>query len=190
MFTSLGIDVINETLAVMGRNVEKVMGMVFEFMKSPKERELASFISYRLGGAERVLRDPRLLQQVIEKQTLPMSHDLSATGQGSEPLTPFKLLQDIDEDVDVLLRDNWAVVQKLEAKRTQLVEEVGKKITHETDRVIKVLQSGPHEGIVDQVCRLHNLTLRCDTYVGNILSGPLRHMERNGELFHDVARLL
>lgn len=157
MYASVGVGIINETLAVMGRNVEKVMGVVFEFMASPQERELANFISGRLGGAENVLRDPRLLEQVIAKQGAPVDHDLSATGQGDERLTAVTLRRDVAKDVDVFLQENWTVAQKLEAKRIQLLEDVGKKVTHETDRVIRVLQSGPHEGIVDQVCRLHCL---------------------------------
>ncbi|KAI0369608.1 hypothetical protein BV20DRAFT_945606 [Pilatotrama ljubarskyi] len=152
MYTSVGVAATNSTLAVMSQNIDKVMEMVFELLRSPEERELANFISSRPGGAEAVLKNDNLLKQVISRQRAPKD-SVGGAGAGAgeldAPLTVASLQQEVERDVDSILRANTFFEQKLEAMRLQ-IEEVRVTIKHESDRVIDAVLSGPHERIIDR----------------------------------------
>ncbi|KAH9847166.1 hypothetical protein C2E23DRAFT_742357 [Lenzites betulinus] len=149
MHASIGIVETNETLSTMSQNVEKVMDMVFELMRSPEERELARFVSSKPGGTDAALKNHTFLAQILAKQRPSKEDSLIAPTQSEDILTVESLQKEIERDVDSVMRDNRFFEQKFEAMRMQL-DEVRVTIRHETDRVIDAVLSGPHERIVDK----------------------------------------
>ncbi|KAI0355808.1 hypothetical protein OH77DRAFT_1539828 [Trametes cingulata] len=150
MYTSIGVASTNSSLAVMSQNIDKVMEMVFELMRSPEERELANFISSKPGGTKGVLQNENLLKQVLARERSPKD-SLVGVGAGrvDAALTVASLQREVEKDVETVLSENTFFEQKFEAMRMQL-EEVKVTIKHETDRVINAVLSGPHERIIDR----------------------------------------
>ena len=163
---SVGITSANLTLSTMSveftqlnANVSKLMEVVFERFRSPEERDLSSLVAAQPGGAEAVLKDDQLLQQVLAKQNTrtggaSAKEDKASkkhpVGQGDAVQTVSELKKEISKDVDQVLAENKFFDQKFDAMRLQ-VDEVKVTIKHESDRVIDAVLSGPHERIVDRV---------------------------------------
>lgn len=150
VYASLGVAATNETLAVMSQNVSTVMEMVFELMRSPEERELVNFVSSRPGGADAILKNDTLLARVIAKQRPSRQDSLDGVARADQPLTIERLRQEVEKDVESVMKDNQFFDQKLEAMRIQ-IGEVKVTIQHETDRVLDAMHSGPHDLILDRV---------------------------------------
>ncbi|KAI1787462.1 hypothetical protein LXA43DRAFT_1029206 [Ganoderma leucocontextum] len=159
---SVGITTANVTLDAMstdvGRlteNVGKLMEVVFERMRSPEEREVASLVASQPGGVEAALKDDVLLEQVLAAQRSKDGKGARrhASGAGAQPedrtRTIAELRQEVNKDVEQVLADNKYFDQKFEVVRMQ-VDEVKVTIRRETDRMIDTLLSGPHERIIDR----------------------------------------
>ena len=138
-------------------NVGKLMEVVFERMRSPDEREVASLVASQPGGVEAALKNDALLEQVLAAQKLkdgkPGARRHGPGGAGAEEdktKTISELREEVKKDVEQVLADNKYFDQKFEVVRMQ-VDEVKVSIRRESDRVIDTLLSGPHERIIDRV---------------------------------------
>ncbi len=157
---SVGITTANITLNTMStdvgkltENVGKLMEVVFERMRSPEEREVASLIASQPGGVEAALKNDVLLEQVLATQRSKDGKGARRHGGGAEEdktRTISELRQEVNKDVEQVLAENKYFDQKFEVVRMQ-VDEVKVSIKRETDRVIDTLLSGPHERIIDRV---------------------------------------
>ncbi|KAI0699900.1 hypothetical protein C8T65DRAFT_296564 [Cerioporus squamosus] len=162
---SIGITSANVTLTAMNtsftelnENVSKLMEVVFERMRSPEERDLSVLVSKEPGGLDAVLKNDKLLEEVLAKQKTGAGKDEKAMkrmkravpGQAPDAvLTVTELRQEVNKDVEQVLADNKFFDQKFEAMKMQ-VDEVKVEIKHESDRVIDTILAGPHERIVDR----------------------------------------
>ena len=161
---SVGITTANVTLSAVStdmskltENVGKLMEVVFERMRSPEEREVASLVAAQPGGVEAALKNDALLEQVLAAQKSKDGKGAGARrhggGSGAEEdktKTISELRAEVGKDVEQVLADNKYFEQKFEVVRMQ-VDEVKVSIKRETDRVIDTLLSGPHERIIDRV---------------------------------------
>ncbi|RDX50314.1 hypothetical protein OH76DRAFT_469327 [Lentinus brumalis] len=167
--TSIGITTANVTLTAMStsftafnENVSKLMEIVFERMRSPEERDLSAFVSKEQGGLDAVLKNDKLLEELLSKQKTDGGAGMDNGEKGAKNarrampgqaldavLTVTDLRKEVSKDVEKVLADNTFFDQKFEAMKMQ-VDEVKVKIKHESDRVIGTILAGPHERIVDR----------------------------------------
>ncbi|KAJ6562519.1 hypothetical protein B0H19DRAFT_99038 [Mycena capillaripes] len=157
---SVGIDDANEALAILNRNVSIIMKMVFERMVTPEERDIARFVE-KNHGKDAVLKDEKLLKQILDKQAKSQSEPKSKGQAGPAPDSPdsrvsavsdFK--RDVARDIDEILNDNRRMFeQKFETIRLSLGD-LKSTVQRESDRVvgeiIANLNAGPHERIIDR----------------------------------------
>ncbi|RPD72434.1 hypothetical protein L226DRAFT_154051 [Lentinus tigrinus ALCF2SS1-7] len=162
---SVGITTANVTLTAMNtsftelnENVSKLMEVVFERMRTPEERDLSAFVAKEAGGIDAVLKNDKLLEEVLAKRKFGSGKDVDEKGTkkrvvpGQTPdavLTVTELRKEVNKDVEQVLADNKVFDQKFEAMKMQ-VDEVKVEIRHESDRVIDTILAGPHERIVDR----------------------------------------
>ncbi|RPD68335.1 hypothetical protein L226DRAFT_346944 [Lentinus tigrinus ALCF2SS1-7] len=162
---SIGITTANVTLTAMStsftelnENVSKLMEVVFERMRTPEERDLSALVAKEAGGIDAVLKNDKLLEDVLAKQKAGPGKDKDEKGTkkravpGQTPdavLTVTDLRKEVNKDVEQVLADNKFFDQKFEAMKMQ-VDEVKVEIRHESDRVIDTILAGPHERIVDR----------------------------------------
>jgi hypothetical protein len=139
------------TLAAVHQDVSAMMTLVFEKMRSPEEREFAALVAIK-GGEEKTIANDALLGDILGKSK-PRSARMVKQKQDDDDadLTLSTLRKEIAKDPDeVVKEDAKAFDQKFSAVLTQL-EEVKQAVRRESDRVIAIVQGGPHERIVDRV---------------------------------------
>jgi hypothetical protein len=140
---------VKTTLAVVHHDVEAMMTLVFEQMRSPEERQLAALVESK-GGADRVIGNDALLSEIMAQSA--SKTERLAKRQKDEPgLTLSGMRKEIAKDPEDLIKeDTKAFEQKFSTVLIQ-IEEVKHVVRRESDRVIAAVQSGPHERIVDRV---------------------------------------
>ena len=195
---SVGIAAATVSLAAVGGwvaqlndTVARMMELVFARMRSPEERELAALVGAQPGGAEAVLKDERLLQEVLKKVKTGQKEEggMRRPGQGPQeksegPLTPEALKAEVKKGVDQIMEENRFFEQKFEAMRAQ-VDEVKVVVRHESDRVIDAVLAGPHERIVDKVNGFCTLVRRS---MLTPMVGHVSCVERDGNASFDASR--
>ncbi|KAM5536716.1 hypothetical protein V8D89_009643 [Ganoderma adspersum] len=154
---SVGIATANLTLTAMSKDMDKLvenigrlMKEVFERMRSPEEREVASLVSSRGLDAQRALENPKLLEQMIAIGKSKEEKALKRPGDVEEDrtMTILELKREVNKDVEQIIADNQAFEQKFAIVQKQL-DEVKDEIQRASDRVIHTILGGPHEGIID-----------------------------------------
>jgi hypothetical protein len=69
---------------------------------------------------------------------------------GTVPLKELKW--ELSEDVDLVLNKNMVIfMRKLDVQKRQLVLELSAVVRTQSDRVIKAVDAGPHDRVVDPV---------------------------------------
>ena len=154
---SVNLSALSAAMDRFTENVGKLMEVVFERMRSPEEREVASLVEAQPGGDEAALKNDVLLEKVLAAQKSNNGKGAGARrhggGSGAEEdktKTISELRLEVGKDVEQVLADNKYFEQKFEVVRMQ-VDEVKVSIKRETDRVIDAVLSGPHERIIDRV---------------------------------------
>ena len=156
--TSNTVASINEKVTAM----TAMIGVVFEKMQSPEEKEWAAFARPH-GGADRMLESDNLMKEVLEKQKKMLEKqkggakdEKGLTGKhGQLPTTLAEFEKELGKDVDTVLAENTkAFDQKFGAMEAAL-REVNVTIQRQSDRVIEEvlagMHAGPHERILDKV---------------------------------------
>ena len=148
----------SDTLASVNEKVSAMtamIGMVFEKMQSPEEKEWAVFARQH-GGVERVLESDDLMKKVVEKQKSGAKDEKGSTGKhGQLPPTLAEFEKELGKDVDTVLAENTkGFEQKFGAMEASL-REVTVTVQRQSDRVIEEvlagMHAGPHERILDKV---------------------------------------
>lgn len=155
--TSDTIVSVNEKVTAM----TAMIGMVFEKMQSPEERQWAAFARQN-GGVEGVLESDELMRKVIEKQTGGAKEENTTNHKGARSqkssMTLAEFEKELGKDVEsVLVENTKAFDQKFRAMEASL-QEVNVTIQRQSDRVIEEvlagIHAGPHERILDKVLRI------------------------------------
>ncbi|KAJ7499168.1 hypothetical protein FB451DRAFT_28305 [Mycena latifolia] len=158
---TVGISDANQALFTLNQNVSILMKIVFERMVTPEERDIAQFVE-KHGGQDAVLKDEKLLKQVMDKQSKSQSETKSKIDRSygragqtdSRPSVVADFKRDLAKDIDDILAENSKMFeQKFDAIELSL-RDVKLTVQRESDRVvgeiIANLNAGPHERIIDR----------------------------------------
>jgi hypothetical protein len=126
---------------------------LFQKLVSPEQKRLSELVGAS-GGVEDLQNDDKMLRALDEKarKVLGASSAEMHRAQG-ETVEAFR--DDIFEKPDAAAERNWiAFHRKFEMQKRQIIEELTLVVKRESDRVIQVIQGGPHERILDRVSDL------------------------------------
>lgn len=152
--TNRGVAAANEILIGLRTDVNMLMKMVFENMRSKEETEITTFIATK-GGAEKVLGTDDLMAELIKR----LENSASLTGQsmplkGEDKSMLEEVRRDLAKNLDDILQENRDIfAQKFQVQQVEL-EKLHHTVVKEGDRVISAIISGPHDRIVNKVCCL------------------------------------
>jgi hypothetical protein len=120
------------------------MALVFEKMRSPEERARFEALVASAGGMDKVLANDALFDDVLDKFK---SNKQDANDSDSKS---SNLRTDITKRPDEVVKENAkALNQRSRTVLTQTQpEEIKQTVLRESDRVMAVVQGGPHERIV------------------------------------------
>ncbi|KAJ7291238.1 hypothetical protein C8J57DRAFT_1704891, partial [Mycena rebaudengoi] len=159
---SIGVSDANQSLASLNQNVSIMMKLVFQQMVPPEERDIAQFVE-KNGGPEAVLKDEKLLKQVMDKQPKSQSEPKSKgdrshgrTGQTPDSrasvVSDFK--RDLAKDIDEILAENSRMFEQKFGAIELSLRDVKLTVVREGDRVVSEilanLDAGPHSRIIDR----------------------------------------
>lgn len=136
---------LRKDVSTIGLRMETLMTMVFEHMGTLEERELASFISSKSGGAGAVLENKHLLAQIIAKQRSSQSQTRTEPGVADVPFTVDYLQKVAKKTVDSIINGNECFEDKFAV------------MSSEIDKVQVAILGGPHECIIDEVSQTEML---------------------------------
>ena len=128
---------------------------MFEQLVSSEQKQLSETVASN-GGVMALKDDDKMLLELERTASNAIgalgaeSHQASRTQPGDA--NPDDLKKDIFEDPDAAVERNQSVFfRKFEAQQRQIIDELTLVIKRESDRVIKQIQGGPHERILDRV---------------------------------------
>ncbi|KAG9021177.1 hypothetical protein FS842_006781 [Serendipita sp. 407] len=120
---------------------------LFRMLDSPGEKELLKIVE-RNGGAEAYLEDEKKLNDLASSKSCQLQNKQGVI----DNVKLGEVKQSLKEDVDKSLNFNLTIFQKkLELQITQFTLAMDHTVRRETDRVISVITSGPHDRVVDKV---------------------------------------
>ncbi|KAG8806128.1 hypothetical protein FRC19_007457 [Serendipita sp. 401] len=152
LHTTLGVEEANVKLENLGetlKSIEEGMNMLklFRMLDSPGEKELLKIVE-RNGGAEAYLEDEKKLNDLASSKSCQLQNKQGVI----DNVKLGEVKQSLKEDVDKSLNFNLTIFQKkLELQITQFTLAMDHTVRRETDRVISVITSGPHDRVVDKV---------------------------------------
>jgi hypothetical protein len=133
-----------------------VIKALLEQLVSPEQKRLSDLVKAK-GGANVYLNNDKMLLD-LEKIASKASSSPSVEGRTRQAkqvdtnLEVVNLRQDIWEDPDAAAERNWNLfLDKFEAQKNQIVNEVSIVIKRSTDRVIGEVRGKAQERIRDQV---------------------------------------
>ena len=146
------------TLASVDEKVTAItamVGMVFEKMQSPDEKEWAAF-AWQNGGVDGVMTSNELTKQVFEKQKSAAKGEKGSVSKMQNPsMTLAEFEKELGKDVEGVLAENAKAFEQKFGVIELSLREVNVTIQRQSDRVIEEvlagLHAGPHERIIDKV---------------------------------------
>jgi hypothetical protein len=126
---------------------------VFEKMSSPEECEFEAVVRSK-GGREVILENEELLGDALGKYMPPKSaHEAKQKLGGVDAeMKPSILLREIGKTPDMVVKENAeAFQQKFSAALSKVEAELKEAGERQSDRVMKMLEGGPHDRIENQV---------------------------------------
>ncbi|KAH9948257.1 hypothetical protein B0H21DRAFT_847639 [Amylocystis lapponica] len=153
-----GVDEANQKLDLLSQQLQqRRTDMILTFIQTyvpPDQRELTSLVEKK-GGRAAVMEDENVLKELhsFESKRPSKGNDprsLTAGhmrgGDGFE-----ELKQEIHSDPATVILGNLNTFErKFTMQQRQIVEELDRVVTRESDRVIASVTSGPHDRILDQ----------------------------------------
>ncbi|KAJ7318795.1 hypothetical protein DFH08DRAFT_754688 [Mycena albidolilacea] len=146
------------TMEEMNANMKTMMEM-FSTMLSPQERDMGRWINQN-GGEKAVLRNDKKCAAMIKYEaslapsTGPVRHADNKGPPGSDDETKAiaALRKEYREDIQTIIQENLESYSKRFAMGLDdLGKDLGNKIQHQGDRLIKYLRGGPHQRIKDKM---------------------------------------
>ncbi|KAJ7147215.1 hypothetical protein C8R46DRAFT_545436 [Mycena filopes] len=162
---ALSIDTVI-TVHEMDSNIKEIKEMVkiFASMLSPQEREIGAWIEQN-GGKDVVLASDKKCAELIkyEAKLTSLSSGQGALSGSMAKMSPEEakkneakaitnLKKEYHEDIQIIIQENLqSFLRSFEMGLDNLNKDLGRKIRHEGDRVIKHLNRGPHSRIKDKM---------------------------------------
>lgn len=155
MLSFLGTHLISQTLVDLDAKMERMMAL-FQTLKTTKEKDLTKLINLK-GGPKKCESDKDILKELNEYErtaTEPLAHL-----PGAVKSTKLYDLNDLKKDLGVdpaeaISKNLVLFTRKFEVQKSQLVDNVDRIVTRESDRLVSVVTkmvSGPGDKIVDRV---------------------------------------
>ncbi len=138
--TNLKLNQVTDMLAVM---------MLFNLVRSPKEKELMELID-KEGGASKVIQNPALLEKII-KESEKNRKERGAHQNDEDDKRLVSLIQaEIRDDLQKLIKSNEVTFElKFDAQKEELTNIIEESVERTGDRVIEAVTSGPYERLKD-----------------------------------------
>lgn len=148
----LGVMYLNDRMEELVGNVANLMDMVFDRMRSPMERDMATLISKQEDGMEAVLNNNKLLARLLENANAETGKKGYWQGLGgAATMTVEVLREEVGKEVEQVLRENEAFEKKFTAVKEQ-IDSVKSALDNMQDRVTKTILGSPwNERIADEV---------------------------------------
>ncbi|KAI0767749.1 hypothetical protein C8Q74DRAFT_1318273 [Fomes fomentarius] len=151
----VGVDHANRQLKVIDEKIDIVIEFFTKFV-SPEQQELATLIAKK-GGPTVVMGNNTALQELLKFKPgfkTSLGKRIDREGAESKGVTEKDELEVVKEELfdspELAIRKNLEIFErKFMVQQRELVDEVGKIVHHEGDRVIEAITSGPHERILD-----------------------------------------
>ncbi|KAJ6521241.1 hypothetical protein B0H19DRAFT_721738 [Mycena capillaripes] len=150
------------TMEEMNSNMKKMMDM-FSTMLSPQEREMGRWINQN-GGDKAVLGSEKKCVAMLKYQEAlatsgPVGHTADKARSMSDEESKKNdakavaaLRKEYREDIQGIIQENLESYSKrFEMGLDDLGKELGSKIQHQGDRLIKYLRGGPHQRLKDKM---------------------------------------
>ncbi|KAJ7200442.1 hypothetical protein C8J57DRAFT_1736598 [Mycena rebaudengoi] len=152
----------------------KIMMEMFEKILTPQEREMGRWIRAN-GGQQAVLKDDKLCAEMLKQEALVVastgikyeasgaassglvgSADKGKASANEDPKIAAKavaaLRKQYHDDIQAIIQENLESYSKrFDLGLEDLGQDLGKKIQHEGDRLIRYLRGGPHQRIKDKM---------------------------------------
>ena len=174
-----------------------IMMAMFQQLVGPEQRELSALVT--ANGGVKALKNNNdmllLLDETANKSSITPSADghrvpRAKTKDAKANAEADDLKNDIFEDPSAAVEKNRDVFfRKFEVQKNQITEEIKRAVERASDRIIKEVNAGPHERIVDRVSGPPPFSY---TYECPLLEIPLvdtRDLERYGR-YHVALDLL
>ncbi|KAA1470668.1 hypothetical protein DENSPDRAFT_798038 [Dentipellis sp. KUC8613] len=151
MYSSIGINSANKSLAVLSEKMDEVMATVFKTFQSAEERQIGALVASK-GGPEKVAGDNAALEQLLLKQK--ELEDGPGKKDHTGTMTVGELRKDMRKDVEAVLSENSRTFnQKFELQQRQIAEEMKSAVFEARDDIIDAVLAGPYERVEDEDMR-------------------------------------
>jgi hypothetical protein len=150
VYVSSHILTVDDTLASMNCKIDTLVNMIFTLMRTPEERRLIAYAEEK-GGSAIVLEDDRLLQDMINMQKSQKEAVETKLLWDTPTLLLDAFRAEVEKNVDTVLKENIAFDNKFREQSRQ-IQELKEVVAHHGDRVIAVVQAGPHSRVTNKVC--------------------------------------
>ncbi|TFY59079.1 hypothetical protein EVG20_g7918 [Dentipellis fragilis] len=151
MYSSIGINAANKSLAALSDKMDEVMATVFKTFQSAEERQIGALVASK-GGPEKVAGDNAALEQLLYKQK--ELDDGPGKKNHAGEMTVSDLRKDMRKDVQVVLDENSRTFnQKFELQQRQIAEEMKNAVFDARDDIINAVLAGPYERVEDEDMR-------------------------------------
>ncbi|GBE85444.1 hypothetical protein SCP_0706310 [Sparassis crispa] len=154
-----GVDEANRKLDNLAQELKERTDMLLQFMQSyvpPEQRELVALVQKK-GGTKAVMDNENVLKELnsYESRRPTKTGDTqnqASLGHARTSKDDFEELKsDLRHDPAAAAINNFQMFErKFAIQQRQLIEEVDRVVTRESDRVIQSVTSGPHDKVVDR----------------------------------------
>ena len=184
----VGVDDANKKLKEIDEKINKLLS-VFQRIVSPEQQELAALVRKK-GGAMAVMGDDDTLEDLLKfrpatalDQGKPSGGRDGAEHNGHQDgVDLVAVRQELLDSPEIAIKKNWEVFErKYDLQYKALMDNIGKMVHREGDRVIEAFTAGPHDRILDPVCIPSSTQVNVSADVYTLYLGHSRDMERNGK---------
>ncbi|KAJ7743338.1 hypothetical protein B0H16DRAFT_1010259 [Mycena metata] len=152
--TNITVDEMNSNI----KEIKETMMRMFATMLSPQEKAIEVWIKQNGGDKAVLASDKKCAELVRYEAKLAASSGQTVTLKGEEDIKKgearaiVNLKKEYREDIQVIIKENLDSFSKgFQLGLGNLEKDLGKKIIHQGDRVIRHLNRGPHSRIKDKM---------------------------------------
>jgi hypothetical protein len=181
MYTATGMDTVMDTTQATKERVEEMNEMlkIIRDAVTPEEQRLREEVEKIGRDAIMDPEDETLLFQLGKRELRKASSKIANQSKAdSKPYTLEDLRNDLSADPkDVIAKNMVAFRQKMEMQEKRIIKETEAIAIRESGRVIKAMEAGPHDGILDPVTVLFHVIAHHAYFV---MAGHTCSLEKNG----------
>ncbi|KAJ7084934.1 hypothetical protein C8R44DRAFT_894044 [Mycena epipterygia] len=150
--TALGVDTANKTLSIVDQTTQELNAKIdmitkmFQQFVTPSQKEMSRMIEEEQKRGGQAWLDDKALQELIEFE----AKSGEPARKSRKPFDLEDLKEDLQNDPDTAMERNLERFnRKFDAQTRQIIEEVGRLVKRDGDRVISAVTAGPHDRIID-----------------------------------------